>query len=159
VSARKSAAALRVIPEEDGGLTLEDLFSDVITFEMTVKGKRLEVSWAPARYTPILEESSVALSNLVPNVEEDEDLTPEEREQRVAEAIRAEGRAVRQFLAGVLVSWTLHRADGSEVPTDEDTLRSLPSPFLKEVFEALTGTAGPKDVTEPPSAPTSSPTA
>jgi hypothetical protein len=155
----KNAAALRVIPEDDGGLTLEDLFSDTLTFEMEVKGKRLQVTWAPARYTPVLEEMTTAIVTASEN-EEDElaGLPDDERERRQAETIRAENKAIREFLSGVLVSWTLHRADGTEIGTDMESLRALPAVFLREVFTVLSSGAGPKDATEPPSAPSSSAT-
>lgn len=151
----KNAAALRVIPESDGGLSLDDLFADTVTFEMTVKGKNLHVTWAPARYTPILEEAALAATVGLDEEDDDPDQTEAERELRVAEANRAENKAIREFLAGVLVSWTLHDRNGNEVGTDLETLRSLPPVFLREVFSTLSSGAGPKDVTEPPSGPSS----
>lgn len=150
-------AALRVIPEDDGGLTLEDLFSDTVTFEMHVKGKRLDVTWAPARFTPVLEEQALALAT-AGGEDEDESLSADERERRAAVAMRSENQAIREFLAGVLVTWTLRSRDGTSVGVDLDSLRALPAPFLKEVFAVMTENAGPKDATEPPSAPSSSAT-
>jgi hypothetical protein len=155
----KNAAALRVIPEDDAGLTLEDLFSDTVTVETTIKGKRLEITWAPARYTPVVEESSLAMTAGTTDDEIDESVPEEERERLTAERLRAENKAIREFLSNVLVSWTLRRADGAEVDTDVETLRSLPQPFLREVFGAIVGNAGPKGETAPASGPSSSPTA
>lgn len=152
--APRKSAALRVIPEDDGGLTLEDLFSDTVTFDLTIKGRRLEVTWAPARYTPALEEQAMALTAGAED-DDDDDVSADERERRVADRIREENRAIREFLAGVLVSWSLHSRDGTPVGVDLASLLTLPAPFLKDVFAAMVEGAGPKDATEPPSAPSS----
>lgn len=145
------SAALRVIPEDDGGLTLEDLFADTVTIEVVVSGRRLEVTWSPAKFTPVLEERAMALTAAPAEDEDEDDITPIEREKRVAQRLREENTAIREFLANVVVAWSLKSRDGTPVATDEETLRSLPAPFLRTVFATMTANAGPKDATEPPS--------
>lgn len=148
-----SATARRlsaVKAESEYGLTLEDLFADTLTFSMTVRDKPLEVTWAPARYTPDIEMRALALTGSEDEILEAGEESRED-EMRRAEHVRANHQAVREVLAHVLVSWSLRGPDGVEVGTDEITLRSLPSAFLEAVFGALWENAGPKAETEPTS--------
>lgn len=154
---------MRVVPQdEEPGLLFEDLFADSLTFTMTVKGKPLEVSWAPASYTPDVEEAIAPLMGRAEDEDEDPEdeteLTEDERAERETARMQAanhrrdiQNAAIRTFLVRVLTSWSLKRADGSPIAIDEPTLKTLPPAFLEQVMERMMENAGPKAVTEPPS--------
>lgn len=148
--------ALRAVKAEaDYGLGLEDLFADTLTFSMTVRGKALEVTWAPARYTPDVEAAAMALTKPFEDEEEETEPDSPEAQTRLGNRLRANQQATRDVLSHVLVRWTLHDASGADVGTDEATLRTLPPAFLDLVFGALWENAGPKAETAPTSGPSS----
>ncbi len=141
--------------EVDPGLTLEDLFADVLTFTMQWKGKPLEVSWAPDRYTSAIEErvQEILHGDL------DEDVDDGMSEDKVDELRRAtrerhDIQATREMLTNVLVGWSLKSKDGHPIPTTDESLKTLPRGFLMAVFGALSENAGPKEPTESPSTDT-----
>lgn len=66
-------------------------------------------------------------------------LTPAAEDQ-MHEQVQAQrgGASLVTVLAPMLVSWDLLDEDGTSLPTDEATLRQLPTEFLSRVVEAIT---------------------
>lgn len=57
----------------------------------------------------------------------------------------------RRFLGELLVSWDVLGEDGKPIPTDEATMKRLPTTFIISVFNAITAESQPDPTNAPPS--------
>ena len=150
-------------PDEDLGLTVEDLFADTLTFTTRFwKGKPLTITWSVLAFTAAVEDRIEAIR--ATEVEEpDEDDEGEvgdeaaqarrklERDVAAHKRRRLGAAASRAVVSELVVAWSLRQKDGTPHPLDEASLRRLPDPFIDGVLDALNEAAGPKGESESPS--------
>ena len=105
-------------------MKLSQVLGSTRTVSITLGDEALEVTYRPGAVTPAsLARATAAL-----------DGATDERSSQLA-AIDL----MVQFLGDVLVSWNLTDEDGTELPTNRETLQLLPIEALARVFAAIQG--------------------
>lgn len=142
-------------------ITLDKLFSLTVSSSFEYLGETVNVVWSPSRYTGEMDELAATIDAeqeaAAAELEELSEAGPgDQKVQRIAAQIQARDRkAVRRFLAALLVSWDVLDARGKPIPTDERTLATLPPDFLTTVFASI-GRENQVDPTKAPGSRSSS---